>query len=323
LKLASANVLVLDASRRSRSTRRRRRRHADRVAHQADDGDRRARWRQSLDEPIAIGMDDFDFLKGSHSRLRMGAELTRREMLRLALMSSENRAASSWRALPGRHAAFVDAMNAKAHPRHARTPLYAIPPGSPRRTCRRERSGHARARAAEYPLIREFSTPQSHSVEVRPYGQLLGFNNTNALVKSADWDIHAQQDRVHPRGGQVPGDAGDDLEPAGGDRAASIRSAVHAASPTRCASSTGSRPASRCRSRTAVARQAAKRRREASEESHGQRPCVHARPSQRAFRGTSDSRSAARPPRPAAASGTAGGARHNVIAAHSGLPPVA
>ena len=54
---------------------------------------------QPMDEPLAIDMDDFDFVKGSHSRLRMGSELPRREMLRLALMSSENRAASSLRAI--------------------------------------------------------------------------------------------------------------------------------------------------------------------------------------------------------------------------------
>jgi D-alanyl-D-alanine endopeptidase (penicillin-binding protein 7) len=48
-----------------------------------------------MDEVLSIDMDDFDYLKGSHSRLRMGTSLTRAEMLRLALMSSENRAASA------------------------------------------------------------------------------------------------------------------------------------------------------------------------------------------------------------------------------------
>ena len=50
---------------------------------------------QPMDELIDVSMDDFDFLKGSSSRLRLGTTLPRREMLRLALMSSENRAASS------------------------------------------------------------------------------------------------------------------------------------------------------------------------------------------------------------------------------------
>ena len=70
---------------------------------------------QSPDELLAIDIDDFDYLKGSHSRLRMGVELTRDEMLRLALMSSENRAASALaRNYPGGTLAFVAAMNAKA-----------------------------------------------------------------------------------------------------------------------------------------------------------------------------------------------------------------
>ncbi|HTQ00233.1 MAG TPA: serine hydrolase, partial [Casimicrobiaceae bacterium] len=57
---------------------------------------------QPPDEVLSIDMDDFDYLKGSHSRLRMGASLTRDEMLRLALMSSENRAASALaRGYPG------------------------------------------------------------------------------------------------------------------------------------------------------------------------------------------------------------------------------
>src|SRR5256885_5290826 len=70
---------------------------------------------QPDDELIAIQNEDFDFLKGSRSRLRMGTTLPRREMLRLALMSSENRAASSLaRHYPGGTPAFVVAMNAKA-----------------------------------------------------------------------------------------------------------------------------------------------------------------------------------------------------------------
>ena len=69
----------------------------------------------SLDEPVAVDMDDFDYLKGSRSRLRMGTTLSRGEMLRLALMSSENRAASSLaRHYPGGTQEFVAAMNAKA-----------------------------------------------------------------------------------------------------------------------------------------------------------------------------------------------------------------
>ena len=47
--------------------------------------------------------------------------------------------------------------------------------------------------AAGYPLIREFTTTPSHYVEVQPTGQLLGFNNTNSLVKSGGWDIQVSK----------------------------------------------------------------------------------------------------------------------------------
>ena len=150
---------------------------------------------QSLDEPIAIDMDDFDYLKGSHSRLRIGAELSRREMLRLALMASENRAASSLaRHYPGGTPAFVAAMNAKAAALGMTRTRFSDPTGlSARNVSTASDLATLVAAAAQYPLIREFSTTQSHYVEVQPTGQLLGFNNTNALVKSAEWDIQVSK----------------------------------------------------------------------------------------------------------------------------------
>jgi D-alanyl-D-alanine endopeptidase (penicillin-binding protein 7) len=145
----------------------------------------------SLDEPIAIDMDDLDYLKGTTSRLHMGTELPRREMLRLALMSSENRAASSLaRTYPGGTPAFVSAMNAKAALLGMTNTRYADPTGlSPRNVSTANDLAVLVAAAAEYPQIREFSTTGSHYVEVQPTGKVLGFNNTNKLVKSAEWDI--------------------------------------------------------------------------------------------------------------------------------------
>jgi len=192
LKLASANVLVLDAGS-----------HQPIYAKAADDVTPIASLTklmtaivaidagQSLDDPIAIDMDDFDFLKGSHSRLRLGAELSRREMLRLALMASENRAASSLaRHYPGSTPAFVAAMNAKALALGMARTRFSDPTGlSARNVSTATDLATLVAAAAQYPLIREFSTTQSHYVEVRPTGQMLGFNNTNALVASAEWDI--------------------------------------------------------------------------------------------------------------------------------------
>jgi D-alanyl-D-alanine endopeptidase (penicillin-binding protein 7) len=196
LKLASANVLVLDAE-------------ANRpiYAKAADDVTPIASLTKlmtaivtldsglSLDDPIAIDMDDFDFLKGSHSRLRMGAELPRREMLRLALMASENRAASSLaRHYPGGMPAFIAAMNAKAQALGMKRTRFADPTGlTAQNVSTASDLATLVSAAAQYPLIREFSTTQSHFVEVQPTGQVLGFNNTNGLVKSSDWDIQVSK----------------------------------------------------------------------------------------------------------------------------------
>ena len=145
----------------------------------------------SLDESIAIDVDDLDYLKGTRSRLRMGAELPRREMLRLALMSSENRAASSLaRTYPGGTAAFVAAMNAKAAALGMTRTHFADSTGlSAQNVSTANDLAVLVATAAQYPRIREFSTTGSHSVEVQPTGQVLDYNNTNKLVKSAQWDI--------------------------------------------------------------------------------------------------------------------------------------
>jgi len=148
-----------------------------------------------LDDPIAVDMDDFDFLKGSRSRLRMGATLPRREMLRLALMASENRAASSLaRHYPGGTPAFVAAMNAKAQALGMTRTHYTDPTGlSALNVSTASDLATLVNAAAQYPLIREFSTTQSYYVEVESTGQLLGYNNTNGLVKSSDWDIQVSK----------------------------------------------------------------------------------------------------------------------------------
>jgi len=150
---------------------------------------------QPMDDPITIDTDDIDTLKNSSSRLRMGATLSRREMLRLALMASENRAASALaRYYPGGKAAAVAAMNAKATELGLTHTHYDDPTGlSPQNVS----TAHDLARlvqvAAEYPLIREFTTTPRHSVDVEPAGRTLGFINSNALVRGKSWDILLQK----------------------------------------------------------------------------------------------------------------------------------
>ena len=146
---------------------------------------------QPLDETISVGIADLDLLKGSHSRLRLGSELSRREMLQLALMASENRAASSLaRHYPGGTDACVAAMNRKAQSLGMAHTRFADPTGlsSDNVSTASDLARMVRA-AAGYDLIRDATTTASLYVEVQPTGRVLGYNNTNSLVRTAQWDI--------------------------------------------------------------------------------------------------------------------------------------
>jgi len=196
LKLASANVLVLDAA----ADRQLYAKAADEVTPIASVTKLMTAMvvldtQQPLDEELDIDSGDIDYLKGSHSRLGMGTTLSRREMLRLALMSSENRAASSLaRHYPGGTQAFVTAMNFKALSLGLTHTHYSDPTGlSPENVSTASDLARLVQAAAEYPLIREFTTTPSHYVEVQPTGRTLGFNNSNALVKNQAWDITLQK----------------------------------------------------------------------------------------------------------------------------------
>jgi D-alanyl-D-alanine endopeptidase (penicillin-binding protein 7) len=196
LRLSSANVLVLDAA----ADRQIYAKAADEVTPIASVTKLMTAMvvldaQQALDETLAIDMGDFDYLKGSHSRLRMGSALSRREMLQLALMSSENRAASSLaRHFPGGAPAFVDAMNFKAASLGMSHTHYSDATGlSAENVSTANDLAKLVQAAAEYPLIREFTTTPSYLVEVQTTGQTLGFNNSNALVKNQAWDIQLQK----------------------------------------------------------------------------------------------------------------------------------
>ena len=148
-----------------------------------------------LDELIEIDIGDLDMIKGSRSRLSMGTMLSRREMLRLALMSSENRAASSLaRHYPGGVPAFVAAMNAKAAALGMTNSRFEDPTGlSPQNVSTAKDLSRLVEASAQYPLIRDYSTTPSHYVELQPTGRVLGFNNSNRLVVSSEWDIQVQK----------------------------------------------------------------------------------------------------------------------------------
>lgn len=146
-----------------------------------------------LDEQIKITQDDVDTEKGSRSRLRVGSVLSRGELMHLALMSSENRAAHALgRSYPGGIAAFVVRMNTKARALGMADTMYVEPTGL---SSDNKSSAQDLAKlvdvASHSALLRELTT--SPGFEVAVGRRSLQFNNTNRLVKNPDWDIGLQK----------------------------------------------------------------------------------------------------------------------------------
>ena len=148
---------------------------------------------QPLDEVLTITEEDIDTEKGSHSRLVVGTSLTRGEMLHLALMSSENRAANAL----GRHyqgglPAFVQAMNRKAQEIGMRDTHYVEPTGLSSRNQSSARDLATLVKVAhQYSLIRELSTSPEYQVAIGR--RQLQFRNTNGLVFNPSWEIGLQK----------------------------------------------------------------------------------------------------------------------------------
>jgi D-alanyl-D-alanine endopeptidase (penicillin-binding protein 7) len=143
-----------------------------------------------LDESIYVESADLDFLKHTRSRLRVGISLLRGDMLRLALMSSENRAAAALgRAYPGGSEAFVAAMNRTAVEIGMRRTRFVDPAGlSSENVSTAEDLVKMIKAAYQYPLIRESTTTTALQLESGAGPQLL-FRNSNDLVKNPTWDI--------------------------------------------------------------------------------------------------------------------------------------
>ncbi|MFC1720282.1 D-alanyl-D-alanine endopeptidase [Pseudomonadota bacterium] len=144
-----------------------------------------------LDEKITVTKADLDRIQFTGSRLEPGAALTRREMILIAIMSSENRAAAALgRNYPGGTQAFVEAMNRKAATLGMGSSRFADPAGlNPENRSTAGDLAKMVAAADRYPLIRQASTTKK--MEVRPYSRRgpLVYNNTNRLLKNPNWDI--------------------------------------------------------------------------------------------------------------------------------------
>jgi serine-type D-Ala-D-Ala endopeptidase (penicillin-binding protein 7) len=146
-----------------------------------------------MDEEISVSDNDVDTLKNTTSRLRVGTTLPRSDMLQLALMSSENRAASAIaRTTPIGTIAFVAAMNRKAAELGMKQSHFADPTGLNSENVATAEDLVKMVKAAyQYPEIRKCSTSQSLDVPVHGQRQMVEFRNTNILVRNAEseWDI--------------------------------------------------------------------------------------------------------------------------------------
>ena len=147
-----------------------------------------------LDEIIEVTKDDRSKNgKGAFSRITYGTKLSRGDLMRLALMSSENRAAHALgRNYPGGEAAFVRAMNAKAKALGMSRTRFVDSSGlsSDNVSTPRDLAKLVIA-AGRNPIVREYSTSTSHTVKVGR--QKLEFHNTNSLVRNSGWDIVVQK----------------------------------------------------------------------------------------------------------------------------------
>jgi len=149
--------------------------------------------KQDMNEVLAVTDDDIDREKHSSSRLRIGSQLTRADMLHIALMSSENRAASALgRNYPGGLPAFVAAMNAKAKALGMTETHYVDSTGLSHLNVASARDLSRLVMAAyQHPVIRQYSTDSKYVVE--PGGRPLQYSTSNHLVDKPEWQIGLQK----------------------------------------------------------------------------------------------------------------------------------
>tara|TARA_R110002050_G_scaffold57423_5_gene129358 strand:- start:279961 stop:280824 length:864 start_codon:yes stop_codon:yes gene_type:complete len=144
-----------------------------------------------LEQQLPITIRDTKEMKGVYSRVRIGSEISRRNMLLLALMSSENRAAASLaHHYPGGHTAFIAAMNTKAKTLGMRNTRYVEPTGLSEHNVSTASDLVLLLKASQqYPLLSQLSATTKQTVRFRKPTYSLDFNNTNALVRKANWSV--------------------------------------------------------------------------------------------------------------------------------------
>jgi D-alanyl-D-alanine endopeptidase (penicillin-binding protein 7) len=143
-----------------------------------------------LAEELAVTEDDVDLLKHTRSRLQVGSVLARGDLMRLALMASENRAAAALsRAYPGGRPAFIAAMNQKAVELGMSRTRFVDSSGlSSENVSSAEDLAKMVAAAYRYPAIQQYTTLTDYTVRLNS-GKVVAYRNTNGLVKSDQWHI--------------------------------------------------------------------------------------------------------------------------------------
>ncbi|MDA0670311.1 MAG: serine hydrolase [Proteobacteria bacterium] len=144
-----------------------------------------------LNEIVTITKGDFDRIKGTTSRLWLGSELTRKQLLTIALIASDNRAASAIaNSYPGGKLAFVKAMNVKAKQLDMFDTMFKDPTGLDKNNISTAFDLVKMAQASnQYPLIRELTTSSYYEAFIKNKNKTLNYNNTNLLVRQGLWDI--------------------------------------------------------------------------------------------------------------------------------------
>ncbi len=144
-----------------------------------------------LNKKITLTKADIDRVKRTTSRLPIGTKLSRYELLKVALISSDNRAAFALsRSYPSGRKGFINAMNVKAIQLGMQKSQFRDPTGLDKRNISTAKDLLKLVRAAyQYSLIRELTTTASENIKIGKRRNSIGFNNTNPLVRKGAWDI--------------------------------------------------------------------------------------------------------------------------------------
>jgi len=144
-----------------------------------------------MDEMLKVDISHTPEMRGVYSRVRLNSEISRKNMMLLALMSSENRAAASLaHHYPGGYDAFIRAMNAKARELGMNKTHYVEPTGLSTQNVSTARDLSKLVMATrQYPLMGTLSTTHEDMASFRSPNYTLPFRNTNHLVYRPDWNI--------------------------------------------------------------------------------------------------------------------------------------